>query len=67
VLRVPETARWAVLCPDCRRVPDAGMRSVRFPDSYLVPWEGPRGFGTTNSGRAGVWRTVDGRQELRTV
>lgn len=49
VLRVPELARWAVLCPDCRRVPDLSMSAVTFPMPYLTPWVGPRGAG---SGRA---------------
>jgi hypothetical protein len=43
------------------------MGRVRFPESYLIPWQGPRGFGTTNSGQTGVWRTVDGTQEPGTV
>jgi hypothetical protein len=59
ILRVPETARWAVLCPDCLRVPDPAMSRVRFPENYLRRWEGPRGFGTTNAGRDGTPQTVD--------
>ena len=56
ILRVPELAQWAVLCPDCRRVPDLTKADLRFPLGYFTPWVGPRGFA---SGRGGE-RTTRG-------
>ena len=47
VLRVPEVP-GGLLCSSCRRAPT--LPSVVFPEAYLKPWVGPRGYKSTNSG-----------------
>ncbi len=47
VLRVPEVP-GGLLCSSCRRTPS--LPSVVFPEAYLKPWVGPRGYKSTNSG-----------------
>jgi hypothetical protein len=58
VLRVPELFATALLCPDCRRAPDAAMSDVRFPASYLTRWAGPCGFQSGRGGERAVRGTV---------
>ncbi len=57
VLRVPEVP-GGLLCSSCRRTPS--LPSVVFPEAYLKPWVGPRGYKTTKTGPVRGTRLADG-------
>ncbi len=67
ILRVPELAQWAVLCPDCRRAPDLTKTDLRFPIGYFTPWVGPRGFASGRGGERTTRGTVAIDPGARTV
>lgn len=68
VLRVPELAHTALLCPDCMRSPDPAMADIRFPAAYLIEWVGPVGFGAgRRPGRDSSARTVADPDAARTI
>lgn len=67
ILRVPELAQWAVLCPDCRRVPDLTKADLRFPIGYFTLWAGPRGFASGRGGERTTRGTVAIDPGARTV